>query len=308
MPLLEVKDLKVYFPIKGGILARTVDHVKAVDGVSFIIEPGQTVGLIGESGSGKSTIGKSVVGLAKLYGGSILYNGEDITKYIGKNRSSYRRGVQMIFQDVYSSLDPKRRVLDLVAEPLRNFEKLTRAEERKKVDELLAIVGLGPENAMKYPHEFSGGQRQRIGIARAVALRPKLIIADEPVSALDLSVQAQVLNYLKIIQQEFRLAYLFISHDLGVVRFMCDHLLIMHRGRFVETGNRQDVYEDARHIYTRQLIAAIPDPDPDMKDEKRTLRDRVGKEYDDLKDKHYSEDGRVFDLKKLSDTHCVALP
>lgn len=307
MSLLEVKDLKVYFPIKGGILGRTVDHVKAVDGVSFSIEPGQTIGLVGESGSGKSTTGKAVVGLAKVTGGQILYNGEDITRYVGRNRSPYRRGVQMIFQDVYSSLDPKRRVLDIVAEPLRNFEKLTKAEERREVDRLLEIVGLSSDNALKYPHEFSGGQRQRIGIARAVALQPKLIIADEPVSALDLSVQAQVLNYLKEIQKEFRLAYLFISHDLGVVKFMCDHLLIMHRGRFVERGNREDVYDNPQHIYTRQLIAAIPDPDPLVRDKNMENRAKIGKEYEELEKLHYAADGSVFDLKKLTDTHHVAL-
>jgi peptide/nickel transport system ATP-binding protein len=308
VPLLEVRDLKVHFPVKGGIFGRTVDHVKAADGVSFDIEPGRTIGLIGESGSGKSTIGKAIMGLTEITGGRILYNGEDITRYIGRNRSPYRKAVQMIFQDVYSSLDPKRRVLDLIAEPLRNFEKLTRAEERKRVDELLEIVGLGPENALKYPHEFSGGQRQRIGIARAVALRPRIIIADEPVSALDLSVQAQVLNYLKLIQQEFGLAYLFISHDLGVVKFMCEHLLIMHRGRFVESGNRADIYGDSRHIYTKQLIAAIPDPDPLLREKNMDMRARVNREYEDLKKQHYDTDGRVFDMKALSDTHRVALP
>lgn len=308
VPLLEVSDLKVHFPVKGGILGRTVDHVKAVDGVSFTIEPGQTIGLIGESGSGKSTVGKAIVGLAKITGGRILYDGEDITRYMGRNRSPYRKAVQMIFQDVYSSLDPKRRVLDLVAEPLRNFEKPTRAEERKRVDKLLEIVGLGPENALKYPHEFSGGQRQRIGIARAVALRPRLIIADEPVSALDLSVQAQVLNYLKLIQQEFGLAYLFISHDLGVVKFMCEHLLIMHRGRFVESGSRADIYSDSRHIYTRQLIAAIPDPDPLLREKNMGIRAKVNREYEELESRHYDTGGRVFDMKAVSDTHSVALP
>ena len=176
------------------------------------------------------------------------------------------------------------------------------------MDELLEIVGLGPENALKYPHEFSGGQRQRIGIARAVALRPKLIIADEPVSALDLSVQAQVLNYLKLIQQEFGLAYLFISHDLGVVKFMCERLLIMHRGRFVESGNRSDIYDDSRHIYTKQLIAAIPDPDPLLREKNMEYRALVNKEYSELEKHHYDANGRVFDMKTLSDTHRVALP
>jgi peptide/nickel transport system ATP-binding protein len=308
MALLEVKDLKVHYPIKGGILGRTVGYVRAVDGISFTIEPGQTLGLVGESGSGKSTTGKAILGLAHITAGQILFEGSDITNAIKKNRSMYRKSVQMIFQDVQSSLNPRKRVLDIIAEPLRNFEKLTKAEERKRVDELLAIVGLTPENARKYPFEFSGGQRQRVGVARAIALKPKLIIADEPVSALDLSVQAQVLNYMKDIQQEMGLAYLFISHDLGVVRHMCQHLAIMHNARFVETGARLDIYDDPRHIYTKRLIAAIPDKDPRKREGNIARRHEVAKEYESQRDVYYKDGSRVYDLIKVTDTHRVALP
>lgn len=307
MALLEVKRLKVYYPIKGGVFGRTLDYVKAVDDVSFNIEEGQTFGLVGESGSGKSTTGKAVVGLVKMTGGSIFFNGEDITKYVGINRSSYRRGVQMIFQDVYSSLNTKKRVLDIIAEPIRNFDRLSKVEERKKVDELLEIVGMSSETALKYPHEFSGGQRQRIGIARAVALKPKLIIADEPVSALDLSVQAQVLNYMKEIQQRFKLSYLFVSHDLGVVKHMCTEIAIMHNGRFVEQGKRDNIYDDPQHIYTKKLIAAIPDADPDLREKNASFRDEVALEYERKYNEYYDESGRVYDLKKQSEGHYVAL-
>jgi len=308
VPLLEVKDLSVYFPIRGGILGRTLNYVKAVDGVSFSIEEGETLGLVGESGSGKSTTGKAIIGLTKITQGQILFNGEDITKYIGKNHSPYRRGVQMIFQDAYSSLNPKKRVLDIIAEPLRNFEKLTVAQERKKVDELLDIVGLSSDTAIKYPHEFSGGQRQRIGIARAMALKPKLIIADEPVSALDLSVQAQVLNFMKDIQQQFKLAYLFVSHDLGVVEHMCSNIAIMHKGRFVEHGSKENVYRNPQHIYTKRLIAAIPDIDPEKREETQIFRDKVAEEYTQKYNDYYNADHLVYDLKKISDKHYVALP
>lgn len=308
MSLLEVKDLKVYYPIRGGILGRTIGYVKAVDGISFTIEEGETLGLVGESGSGKSTTGKAIIGLEKITQGQIKFDGEDITKYVGKNHSPYRKGVQMIFQDVYSSLNPKKRVLDIIAEPLRNFENLTKAQERKKVDELLDIVGLSPETALKYPHEFSGGQRQRIGIARAIALRPRLIIADEPVSALDLSVQAQVLNYMKDIQQQFKLAYLFISHDLGVVQHMCSRITIMHRGRFVEQGSKDDIFNHPIHIYTKRLIAAIPNIDPRKRDESQDFREQIALEYDKNFHKYYTAKNQVYDLKKLSDTHYVALP
>jgi peptide/nickel transport system ATP-binding protein len=307
MALLEVKDLKVHFPVHGGILGRVVGYVKAVDGVSFSIETGQTIGLVGESGSGKSTIGKAILGLTHITGGSIIFDGKNITKSVRKNRSPYRKSVQMIFQDVYSSLNPRKRVLDIVAEPLRNFEKLSKTEERKRVDELLEIVGLSPDNARKYPFEFSGGQRQRIGVARAIALKPKLIVCDEPVSALDLSVQAQVLNHLKDIQQELGLAYLFISHDLGVVRHMCEDLCIMHNSRFVEYGNRQDIYENATHIYTRRLIAAIPDMDPRMRDTNARRRAEITALYEKELHTYYKDGTGVYDLRPISDTHYVAM-
>jgi len=308
MALLEVKNLKVFYPIKGGILGRTVGYVRAVNDVSFTIEAGQTIGLVGESGSGKSTTGKAILGLERMSGGTIHFNGEDITRFVGKNRSPYRKSVQMIFQDVYSSLNPRKRVLDIIAEPLRNFESLTKGEERKRVDELLSIVGMRSDVALKYPFEFSGGQRQRIGVARAIALKPKLIVADEPVSALDLSVQAQVLNYMKDIQEELGLAYLFISHDLGVVKHMCETLAIMHNSRFVEFGSREDIYRDARHIYTRRLIAAIPDTDPDMRETNAQNRELLTNEYEKEYSTYYGEGGKVYDLRKVSDTHFVAMP
>jgi peptide/nickel transport system ATP-binding protein len=285
-----------------------VGYVKAVDDVSFTIEEGQTMGLVGESGSGKSTTGKAIIGLAKITGGQILFNGENITKYVGKNHSPYRKGVQMIFQDAYSSLNAKKRVYDIIAEPLRNFEKLSPAELRKRIDGLLDIVGLSPETALKYPFEFSGGQRQRIGIARAMALKPRLIIADEPVSALDLSVQAQVLNFMKDIQQQFKLAYLFVSHDLGVVEHMCNSIAIMHKGRFVEAGGRDEIYHNPLHIYTKRLIAAIPDIDPVKRDEMQKFRDSVAEEYTKEYKNYYNSKDQVYDLKQISDKHYVALP
>ena len=308
MALLEVKDLKVHFPIRGGILGRTVGWVKAVDGVSFAIEKGQTLGLVGESGSGKSTTGKAILGLTHITAGSIHFDGENITRYIGKNRSAYRRSVQMVFQDVYSSLNPRKRVLDIIAEPLRNFEKLTAGEERKRIDELLRIVGLTPAAVVKYPHEFSGGQRQRIGVARAIALKPKLIVADEPVSALDLSVQAQVLNYLKDIQEELGLSYLFVSHDLGVVKHMCETLAIMHNARFVEMGPRKEIYNNPQHIYTRRLIAAIPDIDPARREINNQARQAIADEYENKASAYYQEGMRPFDLKEVTKTHQVAIP
>ena len=307
MNFIEVKDLKVHYPIRGGFFNKVIDHVYAVDGVSLTIEEGKTYGLVGESGSGKSTIGKAIIGLEKIKSGKIIYEGKEIDGKFRNRRSEYNRNVQMIFQDSLSSLNPKKRVIDLISEPLRNFENLTSDEEKRKVSELLEIVGMNREDIYKYPHEFSGGQRQRLGIARAVATKPKLIIADEPVSALDLSVQAQVLNYMKDIQEQFGLSYLFISHDLGVVKHMCDYMFIMYRGRFVETGTKNDIYKNPEHFYTKRLIAAIPEVHPEKRLKNKKRRIEIEKEYLKNEKKYYDENGRVFDLKKLTDTHFVAI-
>ncbi|MEB3073188.1 ATP-binding cassette domain-containing protein [Parvimonas sp. C2] len=306
MSFLEIKGLKVHYPIRGGFFNKIVDYVYAVDGVDMVIEKGKTYGLIGESGSGKSTIGKAIIGLEKITSGQVIFDGKTLTKKMVRKDKEFTRDVQMIFQDNMASLDPKKRVIDIIAEPLRNFEKMTVTEERKRVLELLDIVGM-PEDALyKYSFEFSGGQRQRIGVARAISLNPRLIIADEPVSALDLSVQAQVLNFMKKIQKDMGLSYLFISHDLGVVKHMCDYINIMYRGRLVERGTKEDIYKDPQHIYTKRLIAAIPETDPRLKEQLIANRLRVEKEYKELEKEYYDEKGKVFDLLKITDTHYVA--
>ncbi|ALC80354.1 MULTISPECIES: ABC transporter ATP-binding protein [Bacillus] len=307
MALLKVEDLKVHFPMRGGLFRRIVDHVKAVDGVSFSIEQGQTYGLVGESGSGKTTTGRSIIGLNTITSGEILFEGTNLTAD-KKKRLDARRDIQVIFQDPYSSLNPKKRVLDIVAEPLRNFEKLSKKEEEYQVQELLAQVGLSSENMYKYPHEFSGGQRQRIGIARAIALKPKLIIADEPVSALDVSVQAQVLNFMQEIQKELKLTYLFISHDLGIIRHMCDRIGIMYKGRYVEEGTSKDIFENPQHIYTKRLVAAIPDIDPRNREKQQMFRQAIKEEYEQSYSKYFNEKGLAYDLSPLSNTHLAALP
>ena len=305
--LITIKDLKVHYPIRSGFFNRVTDHVYAVDGVDFIIEKGKTYGLVGESGSGKSTTGKAVVGLEKVTAGQIMYEGKDVTKRSNRKKMGYNKDVQMIFQDSMSSLNTKKRVLDIIAEPIRNFERLSDQEEKKKVKGLLDIVGM-PEDALyKYPHEFSGGQRQRLGVARAVATNPKLIVADEPVSALDLSVQAQVLNFMKRIQQEYGLSYLFISHDLGVVKHMCDNIAIMYKGRFVEIGTREDIYNDPRHIYTKRLLSAIPQIDVENRESHKENRRRVEQEYIQNQKEYYDATGRVYDLRTITTTHKVAL-
>lgn len=307
MDFLEINNLKVHYPIRGGFFNRVLNHVLAVDGIDMSIGAGKTYGLVGESGSGKSTIGKSIIGLESITDGTVIYDGKKVNLNRIKRKSKYRKDIQMIFQDSMSSLNPKKRVLDIISEPLRNFENLTTDEEKRKVVELLSIVGMTEDNIYKYPFEFSGGQRQRIGVARAVATNPRLIIADEPVSALDLSVQAQVLNYMKDIQKRFGLSYIFISHDLGVVKHMCDEIYIMYKGRFVERGNKKDIYTNSQHIYTKRLIAAIPDVDPRTKKENAKKRHEIDKIYLEKQNEYFDKNGRVYDLEKISDTHYVAL-
>ena len=306
MSFMQINDLKVHYPIRGGFFNRIVDHVYAVDGVTMELERGKAYGLVGESGCGKSTTGKSIVGLEKISSGSIIYEGENVTNRRRDRSSSFNRDIQMIFQDSTSAMNPRKRVQDILAEPIRNFLNLTPQEESKKISELLEIVGMPEDAKIKYPHEFSGGQKQRLGIARAMATNPKLIIADEPVSALDLSVQAQVLNFMKDIQNEYGLSYLFISHDLGVVKHMCDYINIMYKGRFVETGTRHDIYNNPQHIYTKRLLSAIPDVTPVGREERKRERIEVEKHYQQEQAKYFDENGRVFDLSPISNTHFVA--
>lgn len=310
MAFLQLKDLKVHYPIRGGVFNTIQDYVRAVDGVNLEIEEGKTYGLVGESGSGKSTIGKAIIGLEDITDGQVIYEGTDVTnkgRSRGKEYTDYNRNIQMIFQDTTSALNPKKRIIDVIAEPLRNYFNLTPKEEKDRVIELLNIVGMTEQAIYRYPHEFSGGQRQRIGVARAIAAKPKLIIADEPTSALDLSVQAQVLNFMQDIQDEFGISYLFISHDLSVVEYMSDDIAIMHRGRFVERGSKEDIFQNPQHIYTKRLLSAIPQMDPTVRDAATEERHRVELEFDNNKQFYYDENKRVYDLEKFDGGHYVAL-
>jgi oligopeptide/dipeptide ABC transporter ATP-binding protein len=273
--LLEIKNLKTYYPVKGGFFRRTIGNVKAVDNISFEIKKGETLGLVGESGCGKSTAGRTILRLLKPTEGKIIFDGKDITKVTGKSLREIRRDLQMVFQDPYASLNPMQMVGDIIAEPIYNFEKKSKEELKKQVMDLLGKVGLPEDAYYKYAHEFSGGQRQRIGIARALALRPKLIIADEPVSALDVSVQSQVLNLLKDLQKEFDLTFLFIAHDLSVVKHMSDRIGVMYLGNMVEIAEKDSLYADPLHPYTQALISAIPSPDPRKKKERIILKGDV---------------------------------
>ena len=259
MPLLEVKNLKTYFPVFGGVFRRHVDDVKAVDDLSFSVEQGTTVGLVGESGSGKTTIGRTILKLTPATSGQIFFEGREILAMSEREFRPMRREVQMIFQDPFGSLNPRMTIFAIIGEAIEiHFPKMNRAERRERVAELLRQVGLQPEMMQRYPHEFSGGQRQRIGIARALAVKPKFIVCDEPVSALDVSVQAQIVNLLQDLQEQLGLTYLFIAHDLAVVEHISDQVLVMYRGKIVESASAEAIYENPQHDYTKKLLAAVP--------------------------------------------------
>lgn len=261
-PLLEVRDLNTHFPVKRGFLQRTVDHVRAVDGVNFSLQPGETLGLVGESGCGKTTVGRTILRLVEATSGQAFFEGNNIFEQPAAEMRRLRQEMQIIFQDPGGSLNPRMRVGRIVGEPLVVHGITQGDETRPRVEELLERCGLWKQAADRYPHEFSGGQRQRIGIARALAVQPKLIVCDEPTSALDVSIQSQILNLLADLQEEFGLSYLFISHDMAVIHHVCDRIAVMYNGKIVETGTRDEVIQNPSHEYTKALLSAVPEPDP----------------------------------------------
>jgi oligopeptide/dipeptide ABC transporter ATP-binding protein len=263
-PLLQVKHVKKYFPIRKGLLQREVAHVHAVDDVTFAVRQGETLGLVGESGCGKSTLGRTIVRLLEPTDGDIIFQGESISHFGTRKLRPLRSEMQMVFQDPYASLNPRKRVGTIVSDPMRIHNLGSRADQKRRVGEILETVGLSPEHYNRFPHEFSGGQRQRIGIARALALRPKLIVADEPVSALDVSIQSQMLNLLDDLQNEFQLTYIFIAHDLGVVRHVSDRIAVMYLGKIVELSPADELYARPIMPYSEALLSAVPVPDPDL--------------------------------------------
>ena len=270
--VLKAENLVKYYPIKAGVLRRTVGHVKAVDGVSFELYKGETLGIVGESGCGKSTLGRMLMRLEEPTGGKLTFDGVDVYSQKGADMRRLRRDIQIVFQDPYTSLNPRKTVGDIVGEPFEiHREVVPKGGRRQRVQELLDLVGLNPEHINRYPHQFSGGQRQRIGIARGVALNPKVIICDEPVSALDVSVQAQVVNLLEQLQSELGLAYIFIAHDLSVVRHISDRVGVMYLGKLVELGDEDQIYSRPTHPYTQALLSAVPLPDPTM----RNMREQI---------------------------------
>jgi oligopeptide transport system ATP-binding protein len=270
--LLEVKALKMHFPLTQGIIfQRQVGAVRAVDGVDFFVEKGETLGLVGESGCGKSTTGRAILQLYKPTAGEVIFDGNDLTKLGGEQMRRMRRRLQMIFQDPYASLNPRMTVGNIIGEPLEVHSLAKGREKTERVQELLKVVGLNPYFTNRYPHEFSGGQRQRIGIARALAVEPEFIVADEPISALDVSIQAQVINLLEELQDRFKLTYLFIAHDLSVVRHISDRVAVMYLGKIVELADRVDVYERPLHPYSQALLSAVPIPDPAVESKRKRI-------------------------------------
>jgi oligopeptide transport system ATP-binding protein len=271
--LIEAQDLKVYFPVhRGAILKKKVGDIKAVDGVSFQIKKGETMGLVGESGSGKTTAGQAILQIVTPTSGKVIFEGEDITGKKGKEARALRRGMQMIFQDPFSSLNPRMKVGNIIGEPLVVHKLVkSKADYHDQIQELLEMVGLMPGMAERYPHEFSGGQRQRIGIARALALKPKFIVCDEPVSALDVSIQAQIINLIEDLQEKFDLTYLFIAHDLSVVRHISTRIAVMYLGEIVEIADRLTLYHKPMHPYTRALLSAVPIPNPKLEKQREHI-------------------------------------
>ncbi|WP_141432542.1 ABC transporter ATP-binding protein [Bacillus sp. 03113] len=274
-PLVEVRNLKKYFPIQKGIFSRTVGHVKAVDGLDFTIYQGETLGLVGESGCGKSTTGRALLQLLHPTEGEVIYEGKNLVGMPSGKLRKYRKDMQMVFQDPYASLDPRLTVHDIIAEPLEIHNVVQGKAKTRRVEELLNIVGLSSYYAERYVNEFSGGQRQRIGIARALALNPKLIVADEPVSALDVSIQSQVINLMQDLQEQFHLTYLFIAHDLSVVKHISNRIGVMYLGRLVELGDKKELFESPKHPYTKALLSAVPIPSPLIKKERIVLQGDV---------------------------------
>ncbi|KOU35857.1 ABC transporter ATP-binding protein [Streptomyces sp. WM6378] len=272
-PILQVRNLVKHFPLTSGILFRKqVGAVKAVDGISFDLYQGETLGIVGESGCGKSTVARLLMTLERATAGEVFYKGQDITKLSGRALKAVRRNIQMVFQDPYTSLNPRMTVGDIIGEPYEiHPEVAPKGDRRRKVQELLDVVGLNPEYINRYPHQFSGGQRQRIGIARGLALNPEIIICDEPVSALDVSVQAQVINLMEKLQNEFNLSYVFIAHDLSIVRHISDRVGVMYLGKMAEIGTDQQIYEHPTHPYTQALLSAVPVPDPDAREHRERI-------------------------------------
>ncbi|MED1724867.1 dipeptide ABC transporter ATP-binding protein [Brevibacillus parabrevis] len=270
-PLLEVKGLQQHFPIKGGFLKRTVGHVKAVDGIDLTVYPGETLGIVGESGCGKSTTGRTILRLLEPTAGEVWFDGKDLAKLPKEEMRLMRKDLQMIFQDPYASLNPRMTIKQILLESLMVHNIGTKPEREKIIEDIIQIVGLRKEHLNRHPHDFSGGQRQRIGIARALVVKPKLIIADEPVSALDVSIQSQVLNLLKDLKKEFNLTLMFISHDLSVVKHLCDRIAVMYLGRVVEIADKRTLFENPSHPYTRALLSAVPVAKPQQKRERILL-------------------------------------